>query len=103
MEFVALPYGLTTAGLVEILLSFLIGLLIGMIARKLLTLALLLLALFVLLYAVGYVHPSSLQYLTSLVYKYAPTALSKAQELSSAIPVSSIAFIIGFVVGILRG
>ncbi len=103
MEFVVPSFALTKTGIVEIAVSFVMGFIIGLIARKLFVLAILLVAFFAVLYGVGYLHPSSVSYLINFLYQNEPVAVTKVQELPSIIPFLSLAFIIGFVTGMVKG
>ena len=93
--------GLTLTQIVSILGLFILGLLVGVLIRKLLVVAAIILAIVILAVALGYVSPSTvISMFHSLGYTLSE-AYSKAQQLIAAIPYSSLAFIIGLVIGLL--
>ena len=96
-------FGLTLTQIVSILGLFVLGLLVGILIRRLISIALILLAIVILAIALGYLSPSTL----AALFHYAGYAMSiayaKAQQFVGAIPYSSLAFIIGLVIGLIKG
>ncbi|WP_338601986.1 hypothetical protein V6M85_01255 [Sulfolobus tengchongensis] len=94
---------LTTSGIISLVIAFLLGLLIGLLIRKIIQIGLIVLAIVIILIAVGYISPQDvINFLHSLSAKL-PYILSNAEGLKSIIPYSSLAFIIGFIIGIIKG
>ncbi|MDT7863883.1 MAG: hypothetical protein RQ877_05715 [Vulcanisaeta sp.] len=96
-------FGLTLTQIVSIIGLFILGLLVGILIRRLLSVALILLAIVILAMALGYLSPSSLVALLHYAGYALTTAYAKAQQFISVIPYSSLAFIIGLVIGLIRG
>ena len=88
---------------VAVLGLFVLGLLVGVLIRRLLSVALVLLAIVVLAMALGYLSPSALVVVLHYVGYAVTTAYVKAQQFISAIPYSSLAFVIGLVIGLVKG
>ncbi|BCU67592.1 hypothetical protein HS7_10290 [Sulfolobales archaeon HS-7] len=100
---ISLPSGIQLSGIVTIVVTFLLGLLIGVLVKELIKVGIVLLIIVVLLYALGYIHPSFIQYALHQAGVVAQQAYSYAQEYKNIIPYTSIAFIIGFVIGLWKG
>ena len=96
-------FGLTLTQIVSILGLFVLGLLVGILIRRLLGVALVLLAIVILAIALGYLSPSTLVTLLHYAGYAMSTAYVKAKELIGAIPYSSLAFIIGLIIGLIKG
>ncbi|MGC8543233.1 MAG: hypothetical protein ACP5NQ_04780 [Vulcanisaeta sp.] len=96
-------FGLTLTQIVSIVGLFVLGLLVGILIRRLISVALILLAIVILAIALGYLSPSTLASLLHYAGYAMTTAYAKAQQFMSAIPYSSLAFIIGLVIGLIKG
>lgn len=96
-------FGLTLTQIISIVGLFLLGLLVGILIRRLLSVALIILAIVILALALGYIHPSSIMAILQYAGYAASVAYSKAQQFMTIIPFSSIAFIIGLVIGLVKG
>ncbi|GAB6943510.1 hypothetical protein [Vulcanisaeta sp. JCM 14467] len=96
-------FGLTLTQIVSILGLFVLGLLVGILIRRLIGVALILLAIVILAIALGYLSPSTLVTLFHYAGYAMSAAYSKAQQFIGAIPYSSLAFIIGLVIGLIKG
>ncbi len=94
---------ITTSGIVSLIVAFLLGLLIGVLVRKVIAVGLILLAIVLILLAVGYITPNQIVTFLHTVSSQLPSILSKAEALKGIIPYDSIVFIIGFVIGIIKG
>lgn len=99
---IGLP-SLSAGFLGSILLPLVIGFLIGMLAKKLLSIALILIAILVLLGAGGFVAPDIFAPVMNIGMNNLPRAISAVRILAGFIPYSSIAFLIGAVLGFLKG
>ncbi|BBD72975.1 hypothetical protein HS1genome_1364 [Sulfodiicoccus acidiphilus] len=84
-------------------IPFIIGLLIGLLIRKIISVGVILLALVVLLLALGYIRPEQISAFLQMAGEYAQQATTRAHEISGFIPYSSLSFVIGFVIGIVKG
>ncbi|WP_069807810.1 hypothetical protein [Vulcanisaeta thermophila] len=96
-------FGLTLTQIVSIVGLFLLGLLVGILIRRLISVALIILAIVILLIALGYVHPSTIMAILEELGYEASVAYAKAQQIIGVIPYSSLAFIIGLVIGLIKG
>ncbi|MDT7861786.1 MAG: hypothetical protein RRA45_06200 [Saccharolobus sp.] len=94
---------ITTSGIVSLVIAFILGLLIGLLIRKVIQIGLILLAIVIILIAIGYISPQDVINFLHTVSSKLPYILSKAEELKLIIPYDSIAFIIGFIIGIIKG
>ena len=99
---IGLP-SLTVGFLGSVILPLVIGFLIGMLAKKLLSIALILIAVFLLLSVGGFIAPDILAPVLNIGINDFPRALVVGRTLAGFIPFSSVAFIIGAIVGFLKG
>ena len=98
-----LPPDLTTTFLVAAIVPLIIGFIVGIIVRSFLKIGLALVVLAILLIALGIITPSQiLTPLLSLV-KSGGTLTSYVQRVAGYLPYSSLTFIIGLAVGLLKG
>ncbi|ADY01825.1 hypothetical protein VMUT_1621 [Vulcanisaeta moutnovskia 768-28] len=96
-------FGLTLTQIVSIIGLFVLGLLVGILIRKLVGVALVLLAIVILAIALGYLSPSTLVSILHYAGYAMSAAYAKTQQFVGAIPYSSLAFIIGLVIGLIKG
>ncbi|MEM4086491.1 MAG: hypothetical protein QXR34_09065 [Saccharolobus sp.] len=94
---------ISTSGVISLVIAFLLGLLIGLLVRKIIQIGLILLAIVIILIVIGYISPQQVINFLSSITTQLPHILSKAESLKSIIPYDSIAFIIGFIIGIIKG
>ena len=94
---------LSTSEVVALAVSFLLGLLIGFLIRKIIAVGLILLAIVVLLIAAGYLSPTQVEHLVQNLAANATHYVSAINSVKAYIPYNSIAFVIGFVIGLLKG
>ncbi|QXJ29513.1 hypothetical protein [Saccharolobus shibatae] len=94
---------LTTSGIVSIVIAFLLGLLIGFLVKKIIQIGLILLAIVIILIAVGYITPQDVINFLHTLSARLPYVISSAENLKSIIPYTSLTFIIGFIIGIIKG
>ena len=98
-----LPPDLSTTFLVAAIVPLIIGFIVGIIVRSFLKIGLALAVLAILLIALGIITPSQiLTPLLSLV-KSGGTLTSYVQRVAGYLPYSSLTFIIGLAVGLLKG
>jgi len=103
MAALALPPNITEAEIVQLVISFLLGLLIGILVRKFIALGAILAAIVILLMVAGYVSPQQIEALINSSLVKLQSYAGGAQEIVKFIPYNSIAFIIGFVIGLAKG
>ncbi|ADN50165.1 hypothetical protein [Vulcanisaeta distributa] len=96
-------FGLTLTQIISIIGLFVLGLLVGILIRRLIGVALVLLAIVILAIALGYLSPSTLVTLLHYAGYAMSVAYAKAQQFIGAIPYSSLAFIIGLIIGLIKG
>ncbi|MEM4742902.1 MAG: hypothetical protein QW792_03025 [Pyrobaculum sp.] len=82
---------------------FVLGVVVGALVKRILSIALLIIALFIALMAFGYLAPEQVFTLLQQFGHVAKDALENATKLRELIPYTSIAFIIGLIVGLWRG
>lgn len=93
----------STSEIVALAVSFLLGLLIGFLIRKVIAVGLILLAIVILLIAAGYLSPTQVEHLVQNLATNATNYVSTINSVRVYIPYNSIAFVIGFVIGLLKG
>ena len=100
---IALP-PITKGEIVYAIVSFLLGLLIGYLVKNIIKIGIVLLAIVVLLILIGAISPHTVE---SFVESTASSAIPQAEhyvtEILTYIPYNSIIFIIGFIIGLVKG
>ena len=98
-----LPPDLNTTFVVAVLVPLVLGFIVGVIIRSAIKIGIALVVIVILLIALGIVTPSQvIQPLMSLI-KSGPSLTSAVNRLAGYLPYSSLTFIIGLAVGLLRG
>ena len=98
-----LPPDLNTTFVVAVLVPLVLGFIVGVIIRSAIKIGIALVVIVIILIALGIVTPSQvIQPLMSLV-KSGPALTSTVNRLAGYLPYSSLTFIIGLAVGLLRG
>ncbi len=98
-----LPPDLSTTFLVAAILPLIIGFIVGVIIRSAIKIGIALAVLVVVLIALGIVSPGEiLQPILSLV-KSGPALANDVQRLAGYLPYSSLTFVIGLAIGLLKG
>ncbi len=98
-----LPPDLSTTFLVAAILPLIVGFIVGVIIKSAIKIGIALAILCVLLIALGIITPNEiLQPILSLV-KSGSSLTSEAQRLAGYLPYSSLTFIIGLAIGLLKG
>jgi uncharacterized membrane protein (Fun14 family) len=98
-----LPPDLSTTFLIAAVLPLIIGFIVGIVIRSALKIGIALVALFIILIALGIISPDQvIQPLLSL-FKSGPSLVSDAQRLAGYLPYSSLTFVIGLAIGLLKG
>ncbi len=98
-----LPPDLSTTFLVAAILPLIIGFIVGVILKSAIKIGIALAALVIILIALGIITPT--QILTPLLsfFKSGSSLTSDVQRLAGYLPYSSLTFIIGLAVGLLKG
>jgi uncharacterized membrane protein (Fun14 family) len=91
------------AWVIPIIVPFIIGLLIGVIVKKTFKLALTVLVLIIILAALGYIAMPSIRELVAAAAKLLPKFQEQLGPLINVLPYSSVTFIIGLILGLLKG
>ncbi len=94
---------ISTNEIISIVVTFVLGLLIGLLVKKLFGVGIILIAIVVILLAIGYLSPATVEHFLETIGTQIPKAVSEAKSLSGYIPYDSIVFIIGFVLGLIKG
>lgn len=98
-----LPPDLNTTFVVAVLVPLILGFIVGVIIRSAMKIGIALVVIVIILIALGIVTPSQvIQPLMSLV-KSGPALTSTVNRLAGYLPYSSLTFIIGLAVGLLKG
>ncbi len=98
-----LPPDLSTTFLVAAILPLVLGFIIGVIIRSAIKIGIALAIVAVILIAAGIISPNQvIQPLLSL-YKSGPALTADAQRVAGYLPYSSLTFILGLAVGLLKG
>jgi uncharacterized membrane protein (Fun14 family) len=98
-----LPPDLSATFLVAAVVPLILGFIVGVIIRSAIKIGIAIAVIIILLIAVGIISPGQvLQPLLSLV-KSGPSLTSYAQRVAGYLPYSSLTFIIGLAVGLLKG
>ncbi len=98
-----LPPDLSTTFLVAAILPLIVGFIVGVVIRSAIKIGIALAVLVILLIALGIITPDQvLQPILSL-FKSGSSLTSTAQRLAGYLPYSSLTFIIGLAIGLLKG
>ncbi|AWR95206.1 hypothetical protein DFR85_11960 [Acidianus brierleyi] len=94
---------ITTSDVVSLIVAFVLGLLVGYLVKNIVKVGIVILAIIIILVAIGAISPSSIQHGLMDLGVYATKAEDYASKYVSLLPYNSIAFIIGFVIGLVKG
>jgi hypothetical protein len=98
-----LPPDLNTTFVIAVLVPLVLGFIVGVVIRSMLKIGIALVAIVIILIAIGIVSPSQvIQPLIGLV-RSGPALTSAVNRLAGYLPYSSLTFVIGLAVGLLRG
>jgi uncharacterized membrane protein (Fun14 family) len=92
-----------TSEIVYLIVAFVLGLLIGLLIKKIIQVGLIILAIVIILIAIGALSPSIIQNALTNVGVYVNQAEHLVSVLRIYLPYNSIAFIIGLVIGLIKG
>ncbi|MEM0279912.1 hypothetical protein [Metallosphaera sp.] len=95
--------GITETGIISLIVAFVLGLLIGFLLKNVVKVGIIILAIIILLIAIGALSPSTVENTLIHLGQSASQAESKFSTYLNLLPYNSIAFIIGFVLGLIKG
>ena len=94
---------ITESQIISLVVAFVLGLLIGLLIKKVIQIGLIILAIIVILIAIGTLSPSTVIHGLESLGVYADQAKSFVEKEVSILPYNSIAFIIGLIIGLIKG
>ena len=94
---------ITESQIISLVVAFILGLLIGLLIKKIIQIGLIILAIIIILIAIGTLSPSTVIHGLESLGVYASEAESFVGKELSILPYNSIAFIIGLVIGLIKG
>ncbi len=97
------PSSISISEIVALAVSFLLGLLIGVLIKRIIAIGLILLAIVILLIVAGYVSPAQVEHFVQSLASNSTYYVEKLNSLKAYIPYNSIAFVIGFIIGLVKG
>jgi len=89
--------------IVYLIIAFVLGLLIGFLIKKIIQIGIILLAIVIILLAIGAISPSTIQNALTNIGVYINQAEHLADTFKIYLPYNSIAFIIGLIIGLIKG
>jgi uncharacterized membrane protein (Fun14 family) len=95
--------GVTASEVIQLVVAFLLGLLIGFLVRNVIKIGLILLAIVIILIVAGYVTPTQVESLINSTLANFHSYVSSGQNYLSYLPYNSLAFVIGFIIGLVKG
>ncbi|EZQ01906.1 hypothetical protein CM19_11800 [Candidatus Acidianus copahuensis] len=98
-----LTSSITTTDIISLIVAFVLGLLIGLLAKKLLSVALIIIAILIVLIAIGALSPTTVEHWLIILGQKVQSAEGDAQGFLKILPYNSIVFIIGFIIGLIKG
>lgn len=94
---------LTSGSIISLIVAFVLGLLIGFLIKKIVQIGIILLAIIVILIAIGVLSPSTVQNVLIHLGQSASQVEGKVTAYLNLLPYNSIVFIIGLVIGLVKG
>ncbi|MGC9104963.1 MAG: hypothetical protein ACP5HQ_00835 [Thermoprotei archaeon] len=94
---------ITASEVVQLVIAFLLGLLIGFLVRNLVKIGLILLAIVILLIVAGFVTPAQVESWINSILANLHAYVSSGQNYLGYLPYNSLAFVIGFIIGLIKG
>ncbi|WP_174632483.1 hypothetical protein [Metallosphaera tengchongensis] len=95
--------GITETSVLSLVIAFVLGLLIGLLIKKVVQIGIILLAIIVILVAVGALSPTTVEHALMQLGQSATQAEGKVSGYLNLLPYNSIVFIIGLVIGLVKG
>ncbi|BDC19420.1 hypothetical protein [Acidianus sp. HS-5] len=94
---------ISTTDVVSLVIAFVLGLLVGILIKKIFQIGIVILAIIIILVAIGAVSPSTIEHGLITLGQEASKAESEASSYIKLLPYNSIVFIIGLVIGLIKG
>ena len=94
---------ITETQIISLVVTFILGLLIGLLIKKIIQVGLIILAIIIILIAIGALSPSTVIHGLEGLGVYASKAESFVKGELSILPYNSIVFIIGLIIGLIKG
>lgn len=94
---------LSETQIISMVVTFILGFLIGLLVRKIIQVGLIILAIIVILLAIGALSPSTLVHGLESLGVYASQAKNFVNSELAILPYNSIIFIMGLVLGLIKG
>ncbi len=94
---------ISTTDILSLVIAFVLGLLIGILIKKIFQIGIIILAIIIILIAIGAISPSTVEHGLIALGQEASKAESEASAYIKLLPYNSIAFIIGLVIGLIKG
>ncbi len=94
---------ITTTEIISLVVAFVIGLLVGYIVKNAVKIGIAILAIIIVLIAVGALSPSTVEHALVALGQKLAQAEGEVNSYLGYLPYNSIAFIIGFVIGLVKG
>ncbi|AEB94945.1 hypothetical protein [Metallosphaera cuprina] len=95
--------GITESGIISLIIAFVLGLLIGFLLKNVVKVGIIILAIIIILIAIGALSPTTVENALIHLGQSASQAESKFSTYLNLLPYNSIAFIIGLVLGLIKG
>ncbi|EWG06825.1 MAG: hypothetical protein ASUL_07624 [Candidatus Aramenus sulfurataquae] len=94
---------LTTVDVISLIVAFVIGLLVGYIVKNAVKIGLAILAIIIILIVIGALSPTTVEHALVALGRKLTQAEGEVNGYINLLPYNSIAFIIGFVIGLIKG
>jgi hypothetical protein len=92
-----------TTDVLSLVIAFVLGLLVGILIKKIFQIGIIILAIIIILIAIGVISPSTVEHGLITLGQQASKADSEVSSYIRLLPYNSIAFIIGLVIGLIKG
>ena len=94
---------ISTTDVLSLVIAFVLGLLVGILIKKIFQIGIIILAIIIILVAIGAISPSTIEHDLIILGQEASKAESEVSSYIGFLPYNSIAFIIGLVIGLIKG
>ncbi|MCY0884162.1 MAG: hypothetical protein OWQ50_10530 [Acidianus infernus] len=94
---------ISTTDVLSLVIAFVLGLLVGILIKKIFQIGIIILAIIIILIAIGVISPSTVEHGLIILGQQASKAGSEVSSYIRLLPYNSIAFIIGLVIGLIKG
>lgn len=94
---------ISTSEILSLAIAFVLGLLIGLLIKKIFQIGIIILAIVIILIAIGAISPSTVEQGLIALGQQASVVKSEVLSYIELLPYNSIAFIIGLIIGLVKG